>query len=67
MGGGADIQPVTGDEVVLRADGAADDVAAFEDQDLASRLGEIAGAGEAVMARAYYHDVVMRHTANRRT
>ena len=59
--GGADIEAVTGDEVVLGADRAADDVAAFEDEDFPSRLGEVAGAGEAVVACADNDDVVVRH------
>jgi len=56
--GRADIQPVAGNQIVLRADRAADNVAAFQNEDLASRLGEITRAGQAVMARPNDGNVV---------
>jgi len=59
---GADIEPVAGDEVVLGADRAADDVPPFEHEYLAARLGQIAGTGEAVVSRSDNHDIVMRHS-----
>ena len=58
MGGGADINFAAGDDVLLRADGSAHDVAAFEHGDVQSGLGKVGGADESVVSRAENCDIV---------